>query len=268
MISLLSLDVPPNLAMRNKHRHFFGLSAELASATSKLMKTHEIPNADRLIVALDVPTIAEAHDLVIKLSPVVNTFKIGYWLLFEPALSTLIPVLRDKQKQFFLDAKLNDIPETVEHGVGSAARWGANFITVHSDEAMLHAAMRGKGDSNIQVMAITALTSLPSAASRDRFRAGVINAMIADCDGLIMSPADLTDTIGRGVAGSIRQMVSNMIIATPGVRLDGETMHDHGRVGSPSQAVRNGADYLIVGRPIIRAIDPLAEAERFITQMG
>jgi orotidine-5'-phosphate decarboxylase len=221
--------------------------------------------AHRLIVALDVVTISEAHTLLHQLAPVVSTFKIGYSLLLEPSLHLLIAAIRSEKKQFFLDAKLNDIPRTVKRGVESAARRGADFITVHSNEAMLTAAMAGKGDSPIKIMAVTALTSFTVVSSRDQFRAGLLNAMITGCDGVIMSPYDLTDRMGCGT--SIREMASKMIIATPGVRLAGEQINDHGRTGTPTQAIADGADYIIVGRPIIEAKNPLAEAERFIALM-
>jgi orotidine-5'-phosphate decarboxylase len=228
-----------------------------------------ITAADRLIVALDVPTVGEAFALMHKLMPVVNTFKLGYWLMFDPGAFQLARECRMRNKKFFLDAKLNDIPETVKQGVASAAKCGADFITVHSDETMLHAAMEGKGNSTIKVMAVTALTSMPFAASRDHFRAGVINAMLTGCDGLIMSPADLRDAIGAIAPDwSMRSLVGKMLIATPGVRLPGKPLHDHGRSGTPDAAIQNGADYIIVGRPIIQADDPLAEAERFITHLA
>lgn len=230
-----------------------------------------LPSDQRLIVALDVPTIAQADELVRVLSPIVTTFKIGYWLLFDPGLHALISMLKAQNKNIFLDAKLNDIPETVKHGVASAASWGADFITVHSDEAMLEAAMDGKGSSSLKVMAVTALTSQHHTASRDRFRAGLANAIITSCDGLIMAPSDLTDRM-RMIAdynnhGTIRDIVGDMIIATPGIRMSGELNNDHSRSGTPSQAVTSGADYLIVGRPIIHAENPRTQAEMFIAQI-
>jgi orotidine-5'-phosphate decarboxylase len=218
--------------------------------------------AQRLIVALDVPTVEDALDLVNHLSPVVSIFKIGYWLMFDPGLHFLVPVLRARQKQIFLDAKLNDIPETVRRGVESAARW-ADFITVHSDESMLVAAMAGKGDSPIKIMAVTELTSRPAVGNRHQFHAGMMNAIFADCDGLIMSPSDLR--IYEKFRG--QEKSRNRLVATPGVRMAGESSNDHSRSGTPAQAIQDGADWIIVGRPIIRAADPRAEAEKFISQI-
>ena len=219
-----------------------------------------------LIVALDVPTVEKAHHLFNLLAPVVSTFKIGYWLLFDPEIHILIQAIKAAGRDWFLDAKLNDIPETVKHGVMSAAKLGAKFITVHSDEAMLRAAMEGKNqsvDPSIRVMAITALTSQSSAGSRLQFRAGLANALVAHCDGVIMSPADLNDPFTALVITD----AYGLIIATPGVRMAGDSINDHGRSGTPARAVADGADYIIVGRPIVRADDPLAQAKSFISQI-
>jgi orotidine-5'-phosphate decarboxylase len=220
------------------------------------LMSQPISPQERLIVALDVPTIAEAIALVEQLAPLVSIFKIGFWLLFKPELPVLIAAIFQAKAKFFLDAKLNDIPETVKHGVMSAADRGASFITVHGDEAMLTAAMAGKGSSDIKIMAVAALTSLSIPTSRDRFRIGVLNAVISNVDGLIMSPSDLLE--------EWQPWPSSMIIATPGVRMAGESLNDHQRAGSPDAAIRAGADYLIVGRPIILAGDPVQQAQTFI----
>lgn len=226
--------------------------------------THTQPN--QLIVALDVPTVEQAQHLFNLLSPVVSTFKIGYWLLFDPEVHALIESIKAAGRNWFLDAKLNDIPETVRHGVMSAAKLGAKFITVHSDEGMLRAAMEGKNqsiDPSIHVMAITSLTSQSSTGSRDQFRAGLANALITKCDGVIMSPVDLNDPFVKFTSAW-----GSLIIATPGVRMAGEMVNDHGRSGTPAQAGADGADYIIVGRPIIKADDPRAQAEMFISQIA
>lgn len=229
--------------------------------------SHSIPSltpGQRLIVALDVPTPAEARGLVDQLSPLVETFKLGYWLLFNPEMPDLLRAIRGAGKQFFLDAKLNDIPETVRQGVMSVAAIGADFVTVHSDDpATLEAAVEGKGVSATKIMAVTALTSRDHNASRSQFRAGVVNAQIAKCDGLIMSPSDLHDAI------DVRRRVGNhMLIATPGVRLAGTSRHDHARTGTPQGAIEAGADYIIVGRPITRSEDPRAATEQFLADIS
>jgi orotidine-5'-phosphate decarboxylase len=234
-------------------------------------------HTERLIVALDLPDIAAASAIADLLLPVVSTFKIGYSLMFEPGFHTLVEQIRDADKTVFLDAKLHDIPETVKRGVRSAAKTGLfEFITVHStDEKMLRAAMDG-ADGHLKILAVTALTSLSGHGVRERFQTGVANAARAACDGLIMSPTDLTDDFSnlghRPPPGSavsmIRSLVGNMIIATPGVRLPGSPQDDQSRVGTPQQAIANGADYIIVGRPIVLASDPLAAAMQFVAAVA
>ncbi len=223
----------------------------------------------RLIVALYVATIREAINLVDTVSPVISTFKIGYWLLFEPELNLLITRLKTQKKKIFLDAKLNDIPETVKHGVQSAAHNGFDYITVHSDQAMLEAAVEGAHASNIKVMAVTALTSMPQEISTDRFRNGVINAIITNCDGLIMSPSDLNDNIGLLTPGhNVRSLVGDMIIATPGIRATGDTSGGHARLNTPQYAIQSGADFIIVGRAIVHAKQPLVAANNIIAAIA
>lgn len=224
-----------------------------------------ITPAQRLIVALDVTTIGEALDLMHRLTPAVGTFKIGYSLLFEPGLHLLITAIQSAKKQFFLDAKLNDIPQTVMNGVRSAARRGADFITVHSNEAMLEAAMKGKGDSPIKIMAVTALTSLTEKSSREQFRIGMLNAIVTGCDGAVMAPSDLKQAYKWRCKLSSRE---KMLLMTPGIRMAGESIDDHSRTGTPAQAITDGVDYIIVGRPIIEAADPLTKAEQFITAIN
>lgn len=234
-------------------------------------------DSERLIVALDLPDIDTASAVVDLLLPIVPTFKIGFSLMFEPRFHALVEKLRQADKTVFLDAKLHDIPETVKRGVHSIANTGLfEFITVHStDERMLRAAMEG-ADGHLKVLAVTALTSLSGYGVRERFRTGVVNAVLAACDGLIMSPVDLTDDLGYlghrpppgAGTGLIRSIVGNMIIATPGVRLPASDQHDQSRVGTPQQAIANGADYIIVGRPIVLAADPLEAAMQFVAAIG
>lgn len=219
--------------------------------------------AQRLIVALDTACVGDALVLVRLLSPLVSTFKIGYALLFEPDLPRLYAALRDDQKAIFLDAKLNDIPATVQRGVASAARLGAAFLTVHANPAMLAAAMDGKGATAIKIMAVTALTSQPAAGTL--FRAGLAHAARSGCDGVIMAPSDLRDPMFRT---DRRWRRTPWLVATPGVRLAGTPLDEHARFGTPAQAIAEGADYVIVGRPILRAADPLAEAQRYVTALA
>jgi orotidine-5'-phosphate decarboxylase len=226
--------------------------------------------AERLIVALDVPTVPEAHALVAKLSGVVSFFKIGLWLQYEPGFDGLIDSLINAGQQIFLDAKMFDIPETVGHAVAAAARRKVSFITVHGDEAIMKAAISSKGDSNLKIFAVTVLTSLDDAALKEMGYALTARELVVlrakkavecGCDGIISSANDNPDNI-RLLAGK-----GSLLIATPGVRQADGDIQDHRRTATPTEAIQSGADYLVVGRPIIGASDPVAAARSFIAEM-
>ncbi len=214
--------------------------------------------ADRLIVALDVPGVDEARALVAQLGDAVRFYKVGMWLLFAPGVDRLIDELVAGGKQVFLDYKMYDIPETVRHGVAAVARRGVRIVTVHGDPAIIAAAVEGARGSGLLVFAITVLTSQDDAALRamgyDRtvtelaaLRARA--AADAGADGLIASAMDDLDGLRRAAG-------RRLLVATPGIRLPGGDAGDQRRVATPDEAVRRGADYLVVGRPVTRADDP------------
>ncbi len=226
--------------------------------------------ADRLIVALDVGDVASASALVDRLEGVVSFFKIGMWLQYAPGVDRLIDRLTGPGKKLFLDAKMYDIPQTVAKGVAAAARRGVSFVTIHGDAAIIEAAVQARGDAGLKVFAVTVLTSLDDEACRQmgygvsaralvELRAK--NAVALGCDGVIASADDDPDAIRR-LAGSDR-----LLVATPGVRQAQAGTHDHKRSATPGQAIANGADYLVVGRPIIEAADPVAAARSFVAEM-
>ena len=226
--------------------------------------------AGRLIVALDVEDVAAAQALADRLGNTVSFFKIGLWLLFAPGVGKLIEELVGRGKQVFLDAKMYDIPQTVERGVAAVAQSGASVLTVHGDEAIMRAAVRGRGQSALKIFAVTVLTSLDDAAlrqmgcgvsARELVGLRAASAVACGCDGIIASADDDPDAIRR-LAGSDR-----LLIATPGIRLAADRRHDHRRSATPGQAIGSGADYLVVGRPIIEAADPEAAARSFIAEM-
>ncbi len=229
--------------------------------------------ADRLIVALDVATIEEAHALVAALDGTVSFFKIGMWLFFQPGCDRLIDALVAAGKRVFLDYKMYDIGETVRRGVAAAAGRGISFVTVHGDRDIIEAAVAGRGASALQVLAITVLTSLDDAAlagmgyrlsAAELIALRVRTAIECGCDGVIASAHDDPDRLRReaGQAGADR-----LLFVTPGVRLaDGDT-HDHRRSADPATAIATGADYLVVGRPILAAADRPAAARRIIAEM-
>jgi orotidine-5'-phosphate decarboxylase len=226
--------------------------------------------AERLIVALDVPVLDEARNLIERLDGTVSFFKIGLWLAFAEGVDGLIKDIIGAGKKVFLDAKMFDIGKTVEEGVARAADRGVSFVTVHGDWQIVESAVKGKRGRDIKVFSITVLTSLSDENLRDmgyRLTAKelvhlrVEQAIKHGCDGIIASAHDDPDDIRR-VAGT-----DKLLIATPGIRSDDEPFDDHQRHASALDAIRRGADYLVVGRPIIEHDDPRLRARQVIEQM-
>jgi orotidine-5'-phosphate decarboxylase len=226
--------------------------------------------ADRLIVALDVATVAEAEALVERLAGTVGFFKIGYWLLLAPGAEAFIDRLVRAGSRVFLDCKMYDIGETVRAGVARAADRGIAMLTVHGDTAIMQAAVAGKGSAALQLLAITLLTSLDDAALAAMGYAATAAELVplrarlaaeCGCDGIIASAADGPDRL-RSDAGSER-----LLVVTPGIRPAGAGHDDHRRQATPGAAIAAGADYLVVGRPIVQAPDPAAAARAIIAAM-
>ena len=227
--------------------------------------------AERLIVALDVPTIGGAVRLVGQLDGIVSFYKVGLWLLFAPGAERFIDGLIGQGKRVFLDAKMYDIGETVRQGVARATERGVSIVTVHGDPEIMRAAVAGKaGSQRTKVFAISVLTSLNDAAVREMGYAlsvaeliglRVRQAVECGCDGMIASAHDDPDAIRR-MAGA-----QQLLIATPGIREPGGSVDDHKRHATAAQAIARGADYLVVGRPITQADDPTAAARRIVADM-
>jgi len=227
--------------------------------------------AERLIVALDVNSPKDAERLVKQLDGIVSFFKIGLWLLFADGTDALITRLIDDKKDVFLDYKMFDIGETVKEGVARARERGVKFVTVHGNAEIMRAAVEGKGDSDfLKIFAITVLTSMNdddlkemgySVTVRELISLRVRKALECRCDGIIASAADNPDEIRRLVSSP------GLLIATPGIRPPSATLDDHKRPTTPTEAIRAGADYLVVGRPIIKAADPAVAALDIIEQM-
>lgn len=225
----------------------------------------EIPLKDRLIVALDMPTVEEAARLVALLDQGVHFYKVGLELLFAGGLD-FAQHLKSQGKRVFLDMKLLDIGNTVERAVANAAEFGVDFLTIHGhDLKTLRAAVAGRGASPLKLLAVTVLTNL--------------SADDIEQQGSRMSPADLVLHRARmaheagfdGVIASgqeaarIRAAVGpKFLIVTPGIRLEGSAMDDQERVMTPNHAISAGADHIVVGRPITQSDDPKAVALSFL----
>jgi orotidine-5'-phosphate decarboxylase len=222
----------------------------------------------RLIVALDVPTIAEAEALVARLGEAVVFYKIGYQLGFAGGLD-FARALTDTGKQVFVDMKLHDIGNTVAQGVKSIARLGASFLTVHAYPQTMHAAVDARAGTGLRILAVTVLTSYNDA---DLAAAGydfTVPELVAEraaqardvgVDGVVCSAAEaelLRPNLGPG-----------MVLVTPGIRPAVADADDQKRVMTPAAAIRAGADYLVVGRPVIAAPDPKAAADAIVLEIA
>lgn len=229
----------------------------------------EIPPKDRLIVALDMPTLPEAQALVSTLGDTVSFYKVGLELIFAGGLE-LARMLKGEGKQVFLDMKLLDIGNTVERAVDNATELGVDFLTVHGhDLKTLSAAVAGRGNSKLKLLAVTVLTNL---TADDLAQQG---SSLAPAE-LVVRRAELAREAGfDGVIASgqeaarIRQTVGEgFLIVTPGIRLPGSATDDQQRITTPENAIGAGADYIVVGRPITQSDDPNDVAKTFITHIG
>lgn len=224
------------------------------------MKPATIAPRDRLIVALDLPSVAAAEAMIDKLGDSVTFYKIGYQLAYAGGLP-LVQKLADSGKKVFADLKMHDIGNTVSRGVESVSKLGATFLTVHAYPQTMKAAVEARG-SNLKILAVTVLTSyddgdLHAAGYRlsvsDLVEARAQQAQVLGVDGIVCSPEE---------AVRVHKIVGHqMSLVTPGVRPAGSATGDQKRIMTPGRAIAAGADYLVVGRPIVEAADPKAVAE-------
>jgi orotidine-5'-phosphate decarboxylase len=224
---------------------------------------------DKLIVALDLPTYDEARALVDRLGDAVSFYKIGLELLLAGGLE-LARELKFDGKRVFLDLKFLDIGNTVERAVAAAAGLGVDFLTVHGlDTKTLNAAVRGRAGSNLKLLAVTVLTNLEQADLDEQ-------GISLTPEQLVLRRAKLANTAGFDgaiasgqEAGAVRAASGpQFLIVTPGIRLAGADSGDQNRVTTPEDALRAGADHLVVGRPINAAKDPRAAAEAFLARIA
>jgi orotidine-5'-phosphate decarboxylase len=206
-----------------------------------------------------------------KLQGSVSFFKIGMELYVSSG-PALITELKAKGKKVFLDLKFFDVPETVKRAVKRVAATGATFLTIHGETKIIQAAVEGRGDSDLKLLAVTALTSLDNNDLREMGFAGTVEDLVLNraktalergCDGVIASPQE---------AGRVHELVSRsnkkvFLIVTPGVRPEGDASNDHKRLATPASAIEGGADYLVVGRPIRDAADPAKKAQSIVAEM-
>jgi orotidine-5'-phosphate decarboxylase len=222
---------------------------------------------ERLIVALDVPSVAAGEAMVGRLGDAVRFYKIGYQLAFAGGLPFAAGLIASG-KRVFLDLKLHDIGNTVAKGVESVAQLGATFLTVHAYPQTMHAAVDARAGSRLRILAVTVLTSYDDA---DLAAAGydfTVPELVAEraaqardigVDGVVCSAAEaemLRPALGPG-----------MVLVTPGIRPAVATADDQKRVMTPAAAIAAGADYLVVGRPVIAAPDPKAAADAIVAEI-
>jgi orotidine-5'-phosphate decarboxylase len=223
---------------------------------------------ERLIVALDLPSVAAAEAMVTRLGEAVLFYKVGYQLAFTGGLPFAAGLIA-AGKQVFLDLKLHDIGNTVAKGVESVAQMGATFLTVHAYPQTMKAAVEGKRGSKLRVLAVTVLTSYDDAdLAAAGYEMGVSELAAARAaqardigiDGLVCSAEEAASL--RAIAGP------GLVLVTPGIRPAGSASGDQKRIVTPANAIAAGADYLVVGRPILDAADPKAAAEAIVAEIS
>lgn len=222
---------------------------------------------DRLIVALDVPTVGEAEALIRNLGDTISFYKVGHQLAFAGGLELVRDLLRDS-KSVFLDMKLLDIDNTVAHGVENIAKMGVNMLTLHAYPKAMRAAVAAAKGSDLCLLGVTVLTSMDQG---DLIEAGYET----DPRSLVLKRAEQARAAGMGgivcsaeESAAVRAIIGpDMALVTPGIRPAGAEAGDQKRVVTPGDAIRNGSSHLVVGRPIVKATDPAAAAKLILNEM-
>ena len=218
---------------------------------------------ERLIVALDLDDVRDAEAMVDRLGGAVTFYKIGYQLALAGGLP-LASALSRAGKRVFLDMKLHDIGSTVARGVANAVRMGVQFLTIHAYPQTMRAAVEAKAGSELKLLAVTVLTSYDDGDLAEAGYAFGVDDLAAKraaqarsigVDGLVCSP--LRSAVG-----------ADMLLVTPGIRPQGSAAEDQKRALTPSRAIAAGADYLVVGRPILQARDPAAAVEAIVAEIA
>ncbi|HYI93906.1 MAG TPA: orotidine-5'-phosphate decarboxylase [Bryobacteraceae bacterium] len=221
-----------------------------------------------IIIALDVETANEARSLVSKIGSAVDFYKVGMELYAASGMEVVTELITAR-KQVFLDLKFHDIGETVKRAVAQVAKRGVRFLTVHATDSVMRAAVEGKGASELELLGVTVLTDVDQ---EDLSRMGhsctleelvgrrAKSAVELGMDGLVCSPLEVARV--RMIAGP------HTVLVTPGVRSAGASVGDQKRVATPAEALRNGANYLVIGRQVTRAASPGAEVERILKEIS
>jgi orotidine-5'-phosphate decarboxylase len=225
------------------------------------------PARDRLIVALDLASLTEAERAVVRLGDAVSFYKIGYELVMAGGLPFAADLVR-AGKRVFLDLKLHDIGNTVARATERAAELGVTFLTVHAYPQTMRAAVEGRGKSALKILGVTVLTSWDDADVKEAgfsLSLGELvatraeHAKAAKVDGLIASPLE---------AATLRKQVgTSLLIVTPGIRPAGAGEGDQKRVMTPAAAMKAGVDHVVIGRPIVAALEPGAAARAIVDEI-
>jgi orotidine-5'-phosphate decarboxylase len=236
-----------------------GSAERMAEVTKSYLSTKPIPSRERLVFALDVSSRDEAEKLVDELGESVAFYKLGLQLFMAGGYLELVRWLRQRDKSVFVDLKFFDVPETVSKAVSQLKNWDASFATVHGNDEMLKAAVSQK--NGIKILAVTVLTSLDDADMKDLgFQVSIRDVVLSrakralrlGCDGVISS--------GQEAPGLREELGDRFLIVTPGIR-PGANTDDQKRTVDVEEAFHNGADYIVVGRPIAKAADRRQAAE-------
>ena len=226
-------------------------------------------NRNPVIIALDVESSEQARGIVSALGPSASFYKVGLELYAAAGMS-FVDELLGAGKEVFLDLKFYDIGEQVKRAVAAVARRGVRFLTVHAaSSSVMRAAVEGKQSSSLQLLGVTVLTSFDqsdiadlgySCSPEELVQMRARKAVAAGVDGLVCSPVEVAAV--RALVGPAK------ILVTPGVRSAGSAAGDQKRVATPAQAMRDGADYLVIGRQVTRAEDPRRMMEQILEEIG
>lgn len=231
-----------------------------------------IPNLDpreRLFVALDLPSVADAERLVVQLGDAVTHYKIGYRLGYAGGLAFGRELIAAGKTVFF-DLKLHDIDNTVREGVESIAASGAHYLTVHAYPQTMRAAVAGRAGAGLKILAVTILTSWNDLDCAEAGYAGTVPELVANrarqaaaigIDGIVCSAEEAGSLRANGLPAAVE-------LVTPGIRPAGSAAGDQKRVVTPGAAIAAGSDRLVVGRPITAAADPAAAANAILMEIA